>query len=158
VRVLLKKFTYITFFHCCSNAKDGWVAYGSKLMYNWGAAISNYGWPLFSNDTRDNRWLQSLPPHVQRTTISMRPDCIDEFAPDARRELAKGVALQLLCARDRQLYLRTDLWRPIAFTGVSRVCAIDPNPCFAGPASLVEEYLHRMSSLFDSNNVGVRQV
>ena len=61
-------------------------------------------------------------------------------------------------ARDRNLYIRSDLWRPIAFTGVSRRSPIDPRSAHASPSSLVEEYLHRMSSLFDSSNSPNRMV
>jgi hypothetical protein len=128
------------------------MAYGNKLMYSWGNAISNNGWPLFSGDLQQKAWQQALPQNVARQLQLMRPDPIDEFAPDARRELAKGVAFQLLCSRNKQLYLRTDLWRPISFTGVSRLSPTDPSPRYSCPASLVEEYLHRMSSLFDPPN------
>ena len=71
------------------------MAYGSKLLFNWGAAVCNGNWPLFSNDPRDTRWMGDIPREMQELVQFMRPDCIDEFAPDARRELAKGVSLQV---------------------------------------------------------------
>ena len=43
----------------------GWMAYGNnKLMYSWGNAISNNGWPLFSGDLQQKAWQQALPQNV----------------------------------------------------------------------------------------------
>ena len=61
----------------------------------------------------------------------MRPDPIDMFAPDARRELAKGIAVSVVSTLNNRTYLRSDLWRPIHFTGVSRMSPTEGNPQLA---------------------------
>lgn len=72
----------------------------------------------------------------------LRPDPIDQFAPDARRELFKGLVVDVLACRDNKLFIRADLWRPIAFTSVSRMDPLRRGTGHSVKSSLIEDYLH----------------